>query len=112
MWMMAMDGNLVNLDLASDIKAIKVKSQRWSVIAILQGGRRSVLLQQETSDLSLILNNDNFCRGFMVGLLERLNGDTGNYPKSQYEPWIDKNTGKIITHLPKPNNGETVMKGG
>jgi len=32
--------------------------------------------------------------------------------KSSYEPWVDENTGKIITHLPKPNDGEKVLKAG
>lgn len=32
--------------------------------------------------------------------------------KLEFEPWFDKNSGKIITHLPKPNEGEEVMKGG
>jgi hypothetical protein len=30
----------------------------------------------------------------------------------EYEPWVDENTGKIITHLPKPNQGEQVEKAG
>ncbi len=29
-----------------------------------------------------------------------------------YEPWFDEESGKMISHLPKPNDGESVTKGG
>ena len=34
-----------------------------------------------------------------------------NFDVLEYEPWINSD-GKIITHLPKPNQGEIVTKAG